>query len=99
MFCKFERLICRRFKIPDEANIVDKLRDNCSNILSSVAEGGKRLVGHVLFSPAAVKTQERKVKGMELAPTAGARLEASRKRTRNLTWAVLLNREEFNEGM
>jgi len=28
------------FKIPDEANIVNKLRNNCSNILSSMPTAG-----------------------------------------------------------
>ena len=39
------------FEQPVEANIVDKLRQAYPDFLSFVAEGGKIIVGHILFTP------------------------------------------------
>ena len=54
------------FEAPEEAKIVDTLRENCPNILSLVAEENTAVVGHILFSPVA----EQSVDGMGLAPMA-----------------------------
>ena len=53
-----------------EADIVDQLRQNCSDLLSLVAELENQVVGHILFSPATIEGQERGVSGMALAPMA-----------------------------
>jgi putative acetyltransferase len=53
-----------------EADILDKLRRNCDDLLSLVAVVHKQLVGHILFSPATVESEDRTVEGMGLAPMA-----------------------------
>ena len=52
-----------------EANIVDKLRENCPDILSLVAVQEEKIMGHILFSPARIEG-ERIAEGMGLAPVA-----------------------------
>jgi putative acetyltransferase len=52
-----------------EADIVDKLRANCAECLSLVADDGG-VVGHILFTPAAIVGAGRRVAGMGLAPMA-----------------------------
>jgi putative acetyltransferase len=51
-----------------EADLVEKLRHNCSDVLSLVAIEQNEVVGHVLFSPAIIENGDRAVKGMGLAP-------------------------------
>jgi putative acetyltransferase len=58
------------FEQPAEANIVDKVRRACPDSLSLVAEDGRDVVGHILFSPVVVETSGRRVTGMGLAPMA-----------------------------
>jgi putative acetyltransferase len=58
------------FETPAEANIVDTLRQTCSNLLSLVAEDRDCVVGHILFSPAVVNRSGRMIEGMGLAPLA-----------------------------
>ena len=53
-----------------EADIVDKLRRNCSDILSLVAMTQNQIVGHILFSPATIEGAGRMVRGTGLAPMA-----------------------------
>ena len=60
----------RAFKQPAEANIIDKLRQNCNGLLSLVAIEGDNIIGHVLFSPAVVNSDHGVVAGMGLAPMA-----------------------------
>jgi len=60
----------RAFDQPAEANIVDLLRESCSNLLSLVATRGELVVGHILFSPVSVEEGGRVVDGMGLAPMA-----------------------------
>lgn len=61
----------RAFGQPLEADVVDKLRRTCEGCLSLVATNRGRVVGHVLFSPAAVERQGRTaLEGMGLAPVA-----------------------------
>jgi putative acetyltransferase len=65
-------VILKAFGQPAEANIVDRLRANCpkTKMLSLVARDGEAVVGHILFSPAAIKGQAGTVVGMGLAPLA-----------------------------
>ena len=53
-----------------EADLVDKLRQNCNNLLSLVAVMQNQVVGHILFSPATIESRQRTVHGMALAPMA-----------------------------
>ncbi len=58
------------FEQPAEANIVDTLRQACPEYLSLVAEDGKIIVGHILFTPVVIEDPGRTVQGMGLAPMA-----------------------------
>ena len=60
----------RAFEQPVEADIVDKLRQACPDFISLVAEDGKIIVGHILFTPVVIEESERKLQGMGLAPMA-----------------------------
>src|SRR5262249_2558665 len=46
----------RAFGQPQKASIVDALRSNGASLLSLVAVVNGRVVGHVLYSPASIKT-------------------------------------------
>jgi putative acetyltransferase len=58
------------FGQPQEANIVDKLRNNCEGLLSLVATENGKIVGHILFSPAEIEGPYGAIKGVGLAPMA-----------------------------
>ena len=58
------------FGQPQEAKIIDKLRNNCGNLLSLVAIENGKIVGHILFSPAEIEGPRGVIKGMGLAPMA-----------------------------
>jgi putative acetyltransferase len=58
------------FDQPAEANVVEKIRASCPDVLSLVALRGGRVVGHILFSPATVEAEGETVEGMGLAPVA-----------------------------
>ena len=58
------------FGQPQEADIVDKLRHNCGDLLSPVAVVDNRVVGHLLFSPVILETQKGTIDGRGLAPMA-----------------------------
>ena len=61
------------FGRPEEADVVDRLRQAKTSFLSLVAEDGGVIVGHVLFTPAIVdvgQDGEQRVAGMGLAPLA-----------------------------
>jgi putative acetyltransferase len=60
------------FGQPAEAEIVDKLREVCENLLSLVAVQEEEVVGHILFSPATIEGEGTafEVLGMGLAPMA-----------------------------
>jgi putative acetyltransferase len=60
----------RAFGQPQEADLVDKLRRNCNDVLSLVAVEKNQVVGHILFSPATIESDKRIVHGMGLAPMA-----------------------------
>ena len=58
------------FGQPQEAGIVDKLRQNCKALLSLVAEDEGVILGHVLFSPVTFDNDIGTPAGMGLAPMA-----------------------------
>ena len=58
------------FGQPQEANIIDKLRNHCEGWLSLVAIETEKIVGHILFSSATIESKQGVVKGMGLAPMA-----------------------------
>ena len=60
------RVVTEAFGQPQEAQLVEALRNNCSDLLSLVAVDGQDIVGHILFSPAFLGD----VQGMGLAPMA-----------------------------
>ncbi len=60
------RVNTEAFGQPQEAQLVDTLRNNCSDLLSFVAVDGEDIVGHILFSPAVLGD----VRGMGLGPMA-----------------------------
>ena len=60
----------RAFGRTQEADIIDKLRQNCSDLLSLVAVRQNDVVGHILFSPTTVESEDRSTQGMGLAPMA-----------------------------
>jgi len=51
-----------------EAELVDTLRESCSEALSLVATQGDSMVGHIMFTPATLETADSKTTGMGLAP-------------------------------
>jgi putative acetyltransferase len=58
------------FEGPSEARIVDRVRSAGGPQLSLVAEDDGGIVGHILFSPAVIRSAGREVVGMSLAPMA-----------------------------
>jgi len=60
----------RAFGQPEEAGIVDRLRERCPDRLSLVAELEGRVVGYLLFNPVALEGDGRAIRGMGLAPMA-----------------------------
>lgn len=58
------------FGQPLEANLVEKLREHCTEALSLVAGEGDRIVGHILFTPVVVEHGTHRTVGMGLAPMA-----------------------------
>jgi putative acetyltransferase len=67
---KIHRLHETAFEQSTEADIVDRLRRVCPEILSLVAEERSDIVGHILFSPVTVDNRGQKISGMGLAPMA-----------------------------
>jgi putative acetyltransferase len=58
------------FEQTEEADIVDKLRQTCPDRISLVAISEDKIVGHILFTPATIRTKEKIITGMGLAPMA-----------------------------
>ena len=59
------------FEQPEEAVLVDRLREGCPDRLSLVATDGEEVIGHILFTPATVTGPDgAEVVGMGLAPMA-----------------------------
>ena len=67
---KIRDLNKRAFGQTQEADLVDKLRQNCDDLLSLVALMQNQVVGHILFTPVIVESEDNIVKGMALAPMA-----------------------------
>ena len=57
------------FGQPTEADLVDRLRQACTETLSLVAED-EAVVGHILFTPVVIERPGRQVVGTGLAPMA-----------------------------
>ena len=58
------------FAQSNEAELVDRLRRRCPDLLSLVAVDAGRIVGHILFTPVTIEGPERSVDGMGLGPMA-----------------------------
>lgn len=58
------------FGRPDEANLVNRLRDNGKFTLSLVAEENGRIIGHILFTPMTIKTETSSYPAVGLGPVA-----------------------------
>lgn len=58
------------FGQPDEADLVDRLRQEGVVLVSLVAEHRKRIVGHILFSRMLIETESGSVSAVALAPMA-----------------------------
>jgi putative acetyltransferase len=58
------------FGQPQEADLVDTLRSQCSDSLSLVAVIQEKVVGHIFFSPVSIQSSKQTVVGMGLAPMA-----------------------------
>jgi putative acetyltransferase len=54
----------------EEADIVDKLRQDCPNRILLVAASEDQVVGQVLFTPVTIQAKERILTGMGLPPMA-----------------------------
>lgn len=54
----------------EEGAVVDKLRENCNDILSLVALAEDKVVGHIFFSPAVIEWENGSLEGSGLAPLA-----------------------------
>jgi len=66
------RLNEQAFARAEEADLVDRLRRTCPEAYALVAEDDGEIVGHILFTPAKIESDERSVVGMGLAPMAVA---------------------------
>lgn len=64
-----EKTFMQAFGQASEANVVDRLRENCTNILSLVAVQDDHVVGHILFSPLKIDG-DTVIEGMGLGPMA-----------------------------
>jgi len=60
----------RAFGQTQEADLVDRLRQHCHDLLSLVAVMQNKVVGHIFFTPATIESAGRTVRGMGLAPMA-----------------------------
>jgi len=58
------------FGQPDEAGLVDKLRERCTEVLSMVSIQDDYIVGHIFFSPVMIESGDGTVSGMGLGPMA-----------------------------
>jgi len=64
------RLEVEAFGREMEADIVDRLRAECSDCLSLVAEVAGEVVGHILFAPAAIESEQGDLACAGLGPLA-----------------------------
>jgi len=65
-----------------EADVIDKLRQNCSDLLSLVAVRRNEVVGHILFSPAIVESEDNYPRDGTRPDRRAARVPASGNRVR-----------------
>ncbi len=63
-------VIQKAFRQAEEADIVDKLRQNCSNRISLVAVSEDQIVGHILFTPVTIQAEKGTIVGTGLGPMA-----------------------------
>lgn len=63
-------VLIEAFGQPDEADLVEALRQGCDDLVSLVATDVDRIVGHILFTPAIIETTGGCMVGMGLAPMA-----------------------------
>lgn len=66
---RIREVIQLAFGQPAEADLVEKLRSNCADHVSLVAQDDT-VVGHIMFTPVVVEGERRRVVGMGLAPMA-----------------------------
>jgi putative acetyltransferase len=64
-----ERAFIQAHGQAQEADLVDKLRENCTSIRSLVAVRDDRIIGHIMFSPVRIEG-DKTMEGMGLAPMA-----------------------------
>lgn len=64
-----EKAFMQAFGQASEANVIDSLRENCTNILSLVAVQDDQVVGHIFFSPVKIDS-DKVIEGMGLGPMA-----------------------------
>ena len=60
----------RAFGQPGEADLVDALRGTVEPFISLVAEGDGRVVGHILFAPVTIESDDGASQAMALGPMA-----------------------------
>jgi putative acetyltransferase len=60
----------KAFNQPQGGNIIDKIRNTDSGILSLVAELDNKIIGHIFFSPVEIEGHPEIKNGMGLAPLA-----------------------------
>ncbi len=58
------------FGQPDEADLVERLRERCQELVELVAVLGDEIIGHIVFSPATIECGKRTVTGAALGPMA-----------------------------
>ena len=64
-----EKAFTQAFGQAPEADLVDRLRENCSNILSLVAVQNDQVIGHIYFSPVNI-SGDKIIEGIGLGPMA-----------------------------
>lgn len=64
------RVNLEAFNTPYEANLVDRLRAEGAHMLSLVAVRNGRIIGHILFSPVTIESEDESVQVAGLAPMA-----------------------------
>jgi putative acetyltransferase len=64
-----EKAFTQAFGQSPEADLVDRLRENCSNILSLVAVQNDQVIGHIYFSPVNI-SGDKIIEGIGLGPMA-----------------------------
>lgn len=61
-----EAFAASEFAHNGEADLIDRLRENCPECVSFVAMETEQVVGHILFAPVVVRCGEREIAGMGL---------------------------------